>query len=131
MPDALTSLRDSFGLHLAATHSPKTSKIYLSALDRLVRYLEANGMPTGARAVRREHVESYLASRRSTVAPATLCIEFRALQQFWRWAVDEDEVAGSPMDKVRPPRVPDSPVPIVAVDDFQEAAPHDDRARAR
>ena len=49
-------------------------------------------MPTTARAVRREHVESYFARRRDEVKPTTLSIEFRALQQFWRWALDEDEV---------------------------------------
>jgi len=46
-------------------------------------------MPTGARAVRREHVQSYFAERRETVKPTRLSVEFRALQQFWKWALDE------------------------------------------
>ncbi len=117
-PDALLSLRDSFALHLAADRSPKTSRIYLSALDHLIGHLEAKGMPTGTRAVRREHVESYFAERRETVAPATLSIEFRALQQFWRWAAEEDEIDRSPMEKMKAPRVPDKPVPLVANADF-------------
>ena len=119
-PDALLSLRDSFALHLAADRSPKTSRIYLSALDHLIAHLEAKGMPTGTRAVRREHVESYFAERRETVAPATLSIEFRALQQFFRWAAEEDEIDRSPMEKMKAPRVPDSPVPLVPVDDFRK-----------
>jgi hypothetical protein len=45
-PDALASLRDSFALHLAATKAPKTSVIYLGALDSLLRHLLANGMPS-------------------------------------------------------------------------------------
>ena len=61
-------------------------------------------MPTGTRAVRREHVESYFAQRRDEVAPATLSIEFRALQQFFRWAVEEDEIDRSPMEKMAAPR---------------------------
>ena len=52
--DALSSLRDSFALHLSATRSEKTARIYLAALDALIRHLEAKAMPTGARAVRRE-----------------------------------------------------------------------------
>ena len=119
-PDALLSLRDSFALHLAADRSPKTSRIYLPALDHLIAHLEAKGMPTGTRAVRREHVESYFAERRETVAPATLSIEFRALQQFFRWAAEEDEIDRSPMEKMKAPRVPDSPVPLVPVDDFRK-----------
>jgi hypothetical protein len=34
-PDALTSLRESFALHLDATRSAKTARIYLDALDSL------------------------------------------------------------------------------------------------
>jgi hypothetical protein len=49
-PDALANLRDSFALHLDATRAPKTTRIYLDALDSLVRHLDANGMPI-ARAV--------------------------------------------------------------------------------
>ena len=68
VPDALHTLRESFALHLDATRAAKTSRIYLDALDRLVAHLAANGMPTAARAVRREHVESFIAS--SVTMPA-------------------------------------------------------------
>ncbi len=120
VPDALHTLRDSFALHLAATRAPKTSRIYLAALDALIRHLGAAGMPTAARAVRREHVESYIAQRRADVKPATLSLEFRALQQFWRWALDEEEIGRSPMERMKPPRVPDTPVPVISVDDFRK-----------
>jgi site-specific recombinase XerD len=119
-PDALASLRDSFALHLDATRAPATRRVYLAAIDNLIRYLEANGMPTAARAVKREHVESYIASRRELVKPASQSIEYRALQQFWRWAVEEEEVDSSPMARMRPPRVPDAPVPVVDVADFRK-----------
>jgi site-specific recombinase XerD len=117
--DALSSLRDSFALHLSATRSEKTARIYLAALVALIRHLEAKAMPTGARAVRREHVESYFAERRETVKPTTLSVEFRALQQFWKWALNEEEIERSPMERMRPPRVPDAPVPVVSIDDFR------------
>jgi site-specific recombinase XerD len=117
--DALSSLRDSFALHLSATRAEKTARIYLAALDALIKHLVAKGMPTGARAIRREHVESYFAKRREHVKPTTLSVEFRALQQFWRWALDEEEIERSPMERMKPPRVPDSPVPVVSVEDFR------------
>jgi site-specific recombinase XerD len=119
-PDALASLRDSFALHLDATRADKTARIYLAALDALIAHLEANGMPTGARGVRREHVESYFAGRRDVVKPTTLSVEFRALQQFWKWAVEEEEVDRSPMEKMKPPKVPEAPVPVVSIDDFRK-----------
>lgn len=119
-PDALASLRDSFALHLRL-RSAKTRVIYLAALDSLIAHLEAEGMPTGARGVRREHIESFLAKRRDDgVKMTTLSVEFRALQQFWRWAVDEDEIEVSPMAKIKPPVIPRTPVPIVTEDDFRK-----------
>ncbi len=119
-PDSLASLRDSFALHLDATRAPKTSRIYLAALDALIRHLGAQGMPTAARAVRREHVESFLAMRRASVKPATQSLEFRALAVFWKWALEEDEIERSPMEKIKPPRVPSVPVPVVPVADFKK-----------
>jgi site-specific recombinase XerC len=118
-PDALASLRESFALHLNATKAPKTGVIYLAALDSLLRHLEANGMPTGARAVRREHVESWMAARRIVVKPASLSLQYRALVQFFKWAVEEEEIDRSPMEKIKPPRVPDAPVPVIEADDFR------------
>ena len=120
IPDHIVSLRDSFALHLEATRQPSTTRIYLSALDGLIRHLEANGMPTGVRAIRREHVESYLGMRRVVVKPASLSIEYRALAKFWRWAVDEDEVSVSPMLKMKPPVVPETPVPVIGEADFRK-----------
>ncbi len=112
----LPILRDSFALHLDATRRPKTGVIYLQALDRLIRHLRDQGMPLGVGAVRREHVESFLAARRATVAPATVSLEYRALVQFWKWCVEEDEVQASPMARIKAPAVPDKPVPVVGED---------------
>lgn len=118
-PDALTSLRESFALHLDATRKPKTARIYLDALDNLIGHLEAHGMPVAARGVRREHIESYLAARRVQVAPSTLSLEYRALQQFFRWLVEEDEVDRDPTEKMRAPTVPESPVPVIPPAEFK------------
>ncbi len=76
-------------------------------------------MPATQGAVRREHVEAYLASRRDHIKPASLSIAYRALQQFWKWAAEEEEVERSPMERIRPPHVPEAPVPVVAADQFK------------
>jgi integrase len=120
VPDALASLRDSFALHLDATRAPKTSTIYLAALDSLIGHLTATGMPLTAGAIRREHIESWMVARRATVGPATISLQYRALVQFWKWAVDEDEIAASPMAKMKPPRVPETPIPVVEATDFRK-----------
>lgn len=118
--DALHTLRESFALHLDASRADKTARIYLSALDSLIRHLEAQGMPTEARGVKREHVESFIAQRKVQVKPTTLSVEFRALQQFWKWALEEDEIDRSPMERMTAPRVPDAPVSVVPIADFRK-----------
>lgn len=118
-PDDLASLRDSFALHLDATRQPATRRTYLAALDGLIAFLTEKGMPTTASGVRREHIEAYVASRRDHIKPASLSIAYRALQQFWKWAVEEEEIADSPMKRMDAPRVPDAPVPVVTHDDFR------------
>jgi site-specific recombinase XerD len=76
-------------------------------------------MPTGARAIRREHIESFIAIRRDSVRPTTLSVEFRALQQFFRWCLEEDEIDRSPMERMKAPRVPDAPVPVITGAEFR------------
>ena len=119
-PDALHTLRESFALHLDATRAPKTVRIYLAALDGLIAHLGSHGMPMTARAVRREHIESYMATRRAEVKPTTQSLEFRALQQFWKWAVEENEIDRSPMERIKAPTVPRTPVPVVPMADVKK-----------
>ena len=119
VPEHIGSLRDSFALHLEATRQPSTTKIYLAALDGLIRHLETNGMPTEVTAIRREHIESFIGARRAVVKPASVSIQHRALAKFWAWAVEEDEVPDSPMRKMKAPTVPETPVPVISQADFK------------
>jgi site-specific recombinase XerD len=40
-------------------------------------------------------------------------VRFRALQQFFNWLVDEEEIAVSPMAKLRPPKIPEQLTPVL------------------
>jgi site-specific recombinase XerD len=82
----------------------------------LTRYLEAEGLPTEVRAIRRAHLEAFVADRLATVKAATISIQYRALQQFFRWAVSEEETPSSPMTKMRPPIVPEEPPAVLSSD---------------
>jgi integrase len=44
--------------------------------------------------------------------------QYRALQQFFKWLAAEEEVS-DPMAGLKPPRVPDKPVPVFAAGDLQ------------
>jgi site-specific recombinase XerC len=78
-------------------------------------YAESAGQLLGhSGAARAEHltravVEEFLADLGGRYKPTTVSVRYRALQQFFRWLVDEDELARNPMAKMRPPVVPETP----------------------
>jgi hypothetical protein len=42
-------------------------------------------------------------------------VRFRALQHFFNWCADEDELSDSPMVRTRPPVVPEQPVAVLTI----------------
>jgi len=110
----------SFERHLLATNrSARTVQTYLCALNALMAYLEAEGMPSEVRAIRKAHLEGFVADRLKRVKAATVSVQFRALQQFWRWAFEEAEIPSNPMAKMRPPIVPEEPPPVLSPDQIK------------
>jgi integrase len=121
IPGDLTTLRRSFALSLHSEgKSPHTRQSYLEAVDQLSAFLEANGTPTDAAVIHREHVEAFLVSlREAGRSEATVGIRYRSLQQFWRWCIEEGEIIESPMRNMRPPRVALQPVDVLTDDDIR------------
>ena len=103
----------------ASRRAPKTRKSYLDAAGQRVDYLEGHGMPAGAAVVRREHVEVFLAALAETRSPSTVATRYRALQQFFKWLIEEGETDDSPMRNMRPPTIPDAPVEVLSDDDLK------------
>lgn len=87
----------------------RTRTEYLAVLRAFDTFLADNGMPRSVTAIRREHLEAYLvAERERGMSDATVSMRFRALQAFWKWAVNTDEVPASPMARMARPKVPDA-----------------------
>lgn len=80
-------------------------------------------MSTDVGTLRRRDIEAYIAARLATVKPATVAIAYRSLRVFFNWCVSEDEIAVSPMAKVRCPIVPVQP-PTVLTDEQIAALLH-------
>lgn len=113
----IRALRSSFLRSLAAQNkSPKTLEAYGDSVRFLADYLEAQGMPTKLAAITREHVEAFVASLLERFKPATANNRYRALTAFFKWAVEEGELTASPMERMKPPSVPDAPVPVIPND---------------
>jgi site-specific recombinase XerD len=90
----------------------KTIKTYGESADQLVAHLAAEGVTTAAE-ISREHVSDFITELLATRSASTASVRFRALQQFFAWLVDEEEIATSPMAKLRPPKIPEQLTPVL------------------
>ena len=103
----------------ATNRSPRTVETYVASADQLAAFLAERGMPTEVAKITREHVESYVVDLLAKRKPTTVSVRYRALQQFFKWAEGEGEVARSPMERMKAPLVPEVPVPVVSDDDLR------------
>jgi site-specific recombinase XerD len=67
-------------------------------------------------AITREHVEAFIADLLERWKPATAHNRYRALRSFFGWLVDEGEIRESPMARMKPPRLPEAPPPVLTDD---------------
>jgi site-specific recombinase XerD len=117
--DDLTVLLEDWKRHLrAANKAPSTIASYLTVAENFRAYLVAQGMPTAVSAISREHVEAFIADLLERVSAATAAKHYRSLQQLWRWLLEDGEIQRSPMERMRPPAVPEQPVPILTEDEL-------------
>jgi site-specific recombinase XerD len=93
--------------------SPRTAQTYTESARQLAAFLAEQGMPQDVVNIHREHVEAFIADLLERWKPATAHNRWRGCQAFFKWAVDEGEISESPMARMRPPRVPEQPVPIL------------------
>ena len=108
----------SFGRHLrAGNKAPATIKAYLDAVTLLDDFLAARGMPRAVAGLRREHVEAFIEDQLARLRPASAANRYRSLQQFFKWLVDEGEVRESPMARMKPPTIPETPPPVIRQED--------------
>lgn len=118
---SLSESIDDYRLSLhAAGKSANTQAVYTLALTYLDAFLAERGMPRTLSGIRREHIEAWLGSVRDAGrAPATVSVYYRSLQPFWRWAIEEGFVRESPMGNMRPPIVPEQPVPVLTLEQLR------------
>jgi site-specific recombinase XerD len=108
----LDDLARSFERYLrAGNKSPRTIETYLEALAGFSAHLAA----TSGRALdqaSREDVETWIALLLGRWKPSTAHNRYRGLHAFYRWLEEEEDIP-SPMAKMKPPAVPDRPVPVL------------------
>ena len=112
---------DSFSRSLRARNcSDRTVDTYTESVRQLVDFLVEKGMPTQVENITREHVEFFIEGLLAKWKPATANNRYRGLQSYFNWLVEEGEVKTSPMDRMKPPRIPENPPNILDVADLQK-----------
>jgi site-specific recombinase XerD len=112
----LEEAQASFRRHLrAANKAPRTIQTYLDALDHFGRYLRAAGAPLDVGLIQAGDVEGWLVKLQDDGRrAASVANRYRSLQQFFRWLAEEEEIARSPMARMKPPAVPVQPPPVLS-----------------
>jgi site-specific recombinase XerD len=114
---SLDSLGKSFSrVLLSENRSPRTVETYGEALSQLSAFLESKGAPTTVVEIRAEHVRDFIAQLLEIHKPATASNRYRALRRFFRWAHTEGEIPSDPMEHVKPPHVPETPVDVLTLE---------------
>lgn len=114
-PGSITRLARSWQLSLRASNkSARTVEGYTATLRLFREYLDAAGMPTAVEAITREHIEAYLVDGLDRGNKAsTVATRHKGLRVFFAWLEEEGEISINPMRNVKPPAVPEEPVPIL------------------
>ena len=112
---ALSPLLRSFERHLRAENrSEHTIASYLESLRQAEAFLAGRGR--GLLDARREDLEAFLGDLLRRRAPETVATRYRRLRVLYRWLEEEDEITADPMAKMKPPIIPEQPVPVVPED---------------
>jgi site-specific recombinase XerD len=97
----------------------RTIETYLESATQLSDWLGDQGV-TDVDDVNRDHVADFITHLIESRSPSTASVRFRSLQQFFGWLAEEGELTGAnPMEKMRPPMVPERPVPVLSADQLR------------
>lgn len=112
---------DSFTRSLRARNlSDRTVDTYTESVRQFGTFLADRGMPIQVDGIAREHVESFIEDLLGKWKPATASNRYRGLQTYFKWLLEEGEIRTSPMARMKPPLVPESPPQVLNLEDLQK-----------
>lgn len=104
----------------AQNKSEETRRSYGRSIQQLHDFLTKRGMPTAVAHVAREHVEAFIADLfEQGRSASTAKTRYGGLVVFFGWLVDEGEIPRSPMERMKPPYVPEQPVDVLTDDEIR------------
>ena len=113
-------LFDSFLRALRAENcSKRTLETYGESIKQFIAFLHRKGMPVKPDHITREYIEDFITELLSKWKPATANNRYRALNRYFRWLVEEGEIKKSPMEHMKPPRIPEQSPETLNEDDIR------------
>jgi site-specific recombinase XerD len=110
-------LARSFRRSLEAQNlSPASVRLYTLSVSYFAAFLDEHKMPLVVANITREHCEEFVTDVLRRRTPATASTYYRGLRAFFAWLIEDGELKTSPMERVKPPRVPEHP-PTMLTDD--------------
>lgn len=115
----LASLIPSWRRSLTAGNkSKRTIEAYTADAELLATYLVDHRLNTAVTSVGRESVEMFLSDQVKRHKPSTAATRYRSLRLFFAWLLEEGEIKTSPMAHMKPPIIPEQPIPVVSESDL-------------
>jgi site-specific recombinase XerD len=98
----------------AANRSPKTIRAYGDSVRLFEKFAADKLGVTAVDKMGRDVVETFIEDQLARWKPTTASVRYRCLQQMFKWLLDEGEISTNPMQNMKPPTVPEVPVPVVS-----------------
>ena len=131
----IEDLLSAYRRHLeAANRSPKTISWYMEILRRFFDFLDLNNLTKSIRDIGREelrtyilHLQSarkwpnspYIKANKGSLSPYSIQGHVRAIKAFWGWLFKEEYILENPLIKLPLPKVPQSLVKTLTIDQFK------------
>lgn len=120
LANSIDANRQSFLRHLRAENlSQNTIASYGESVRQFAEFVRREGMPQAMPHIRREHVETWIERLLQRARPATAHNRYRGLRSFFNWAVEEGEIKESPMARMKPPKLPETLIPILTQEQIE------------
>jgi site-specific recombinase XerD len=105
---------DSYELKLLGDfRQANTLRTYHDILAQFGRFLDSEGPVPDVLAVQPEDIRRWMAWLKQNRKPAGANKCYRGLHVFFSWLLEEGEIEHHPMERIKPPEIPDAPVPIL------------------
>ena len=100
----------------AKSLSERTITSYDLAADQLIDFLTADGHTLAVADITHRDLQGFLGQVLATRASATAKQRYASLRQLFNWLTLEEEITVNPFDKMSPPRVVETPVPVLTTE---------------